>query len=97
MERDGYDASGLVQASVVTNIANQSDLDSAAITPLDVSTNFANATSYGGSFPTGLSINPTTGVISGTPTPGAGLYPSYVIAFNGDSPGVYSRFYWTLT
>jgi len=97
INRDGYDSSGRSTAVLGTAIANQSGTDSVAITPLDVSGNFTGATVYGASLPVGLSIDSATGIISGTPTPGAGVYNCAVSGQNGDTPPVTHTFTWTLS
>ena len=85
----------------VTNPGNQSDVSGTAITALQIAATDSSSTatlSYAdnGTLPTGLSIDPSTGAITGTPTT-AGTYPVTITAT--DNAGYFgsASFTWTIT
>jgi large repetitive protein len=93
-------------APVATPIANRSNVDGAAIN-LPVAGNFSDVDGDTLSFsasglPAGLSINPATGVISGTidknaSQPNGGVYSVTVTASDGKGGTVSTTFSWTVT
>lgn len=89
------DAAGQSAARLLTNIANQS---TGTTLNLDVSGNFYGTDlSYSATgLPTGGSINASTGVITGTATPGS--YTTCVVtAVNTYGTAVSNTFTWTVT
>jgi large repetitive protein len=93
-------------APTATPIAPRTNVDSATVT-LPVASNFAdvdgNTLTFSASgLPTGLSIDPATGVISGTIAAGAsqpngGVYSVTVTASDGQGGSVSQTFSWTVT
>jgi large repetitive protein len=91
---------------VSTPIANQANPDSATIS-LPVAVNFSDVDGdplifSATGLPAGLSINPTTGLISGTidkaaSQPGGGFYTVTVTAEDGQGGAVSRSFIWTIT
>jgi putative Ig domain-containing protein len=89
---------------IVTNPGSQSSPHGSAITPLTMSATDSNPSittftwSAGGTLPTGLSINPATGVISGTPSTTTGS-PFTVTITATDSTGRFglTTFTWTVS
>ena len=88
----------------IGNIPAQSDTDSVAITPVDVSVYFGDndttdafAFDAGGTLPPGLSIDSATGIISGTPTADAsdgGPYSVTIAADDGNGGTITQSFNW---
>jgi hypothetical protein len=89
----------IVKPGKVGTISDQSNDDSGAITPLATAANFtasAGATYSATGLPAGLSIDPATGIISGTPTVVGG--PSSVVVTITDANGTATQpFGWTIT
>jgi large repetitive protein len=94
-------------APTASPIAPRTNVDSATVS-VPVASNFADVDgnpltfSDGGTLPPGLSINPTTGVISGTITPNAsqtngGVYSVTITASDGAGGAVSQTFSWTVT
>jgi hypothetical protein len=94
----------IVNVVTVTNPGGRSSPHGSAITPLTMSATDSNPSittftwSAGGTLPTGLSINPATGVISGTPSTTTGS-PFTVTITATDSTGRSgsTTFTWTVT
>ncbi|EAQ98956.2 retention module-containing protein [Congregibacter litoralis] len=91
---------------VINPLGNQSNDDADVITPLDASTAFEDVDStltYSATgLPDGLSIDPSTGIISGTIDNSAsqvdgGVYNVTVTATDGVNPPVSESFDWTVT
>ena len=85
----------------VISPGDQSTVSGAAITPVTVSASDSSSTatlsySDGGTLPAGLSIDPATGHISGTPTT-AGSYPVTITATDNASSSGSITFDWTVT
>ena len=93
-------------APVVSPLAPQNDVD-AGVVSVSIAANFSDVdgdtlTYAATGLPVGLSINPTTGVISGTidknaSQPNGGLYLVTVTASDGKGGTVSSTFTWTVT
>ena len=92
----------------VSTVADQVDTDAETIAALDVTTFFTDidggALTYNANgLPQGLSIDPVTGVISGTIDPSAsqggvgGVHTVTVTATDGDGASVDQTFNWTIT
>ncbi len=83
----------------VVNPGNQSGASGTAVTPVDVtatdSSSTATLTYAATGLPSGLSIDPTTGVISGTPAIG-GTYPVTVTATDGALSSDSATFTWSV-
>ena len=85
----------------VTGPGDQSDVSGTAITPLSVTATDSSSTatlsySDGGTLPPGLSVDPTSGVISGTPTTG-GSYPVTLTATDNASFSGSESITWVIT
>ena len=81
---------------VVSPIANQTSIVGASVNLQVVATD-TDVLSYGASgLPAGLSINPTSGLISGTISAAPGTYPVTVTVSDGVNPGVNVNFSWTV-
>ena len=100
-EFQGYNSAGEIAPSLVTDIANQTDASGGAITPLATAANFdaGNGTvlAYSASgLPAGLSINASTGQITGTPTtPGVSITNVFLKTTYGVARS--NGFTWTIT
>ena len=84
----------------VTNPGAQSDVSGAAITAVPISATDSSSTatltySDGGTLPPGLSIDPTSGSITGTPTTG-GTYPVTITASDDAGCSGTTTFSWTI-
>lgn len=102
---------GANDAPIVTpgmKIPNQTDVDGKAIAPVDVSGNFTDVDGDKLSFtasglPSGLTIDPNTGLITGTPNPSAsqgganGVYTVIVTATDSSGVAVEQTFTWTVS
>ena len=85
----------------VTNPGAQSDVSGTAITAVPISATDSSSTatltySDGGTLPPGLSIDPTSGSITGTPTTG-GTYPVTITATDDAGYSGSATFTWTIT
>ena len=85
----------------VTSPGNQSDVSGTAITPVTVSASDSSSTatlsySDGGTLPPGLSIDPSSGVVSGSPTT-AGSYPVTITVTDSAGFSGTTGFTWTVT
>jgi hypothetical protein len=84
----------------VANPGSQSDVSGSAITPVDVSASDSSSTAtltYSATgLPDGLSIDPGSGAISGTPTT-AGTYPVTVTVNDNAGYSAQASFIWTVT
>ena len=85
----------------VTSPGNQTNVSGTAISPLAISANDSSSTSTlsysdGGTLPAGLSINTSTGVVSGTPTT-AGSYSVTITVTDNASYSGSASFIWTIT
>ena len=85
----------------VTSPGDQSDVSGTAISPLAISASDSSSTaslsySDGGTLPPGLSIDPTSGVINGTPTT-AGSYSVTITATDDAAFSGSASFNWTVT
>ncbi len=88
-------------AVTVTNPGNQTNTDEAAITPLQMTAHDSNSgvtfTWSATGLPTGVSINSSTGVISGTPTAVTSNQSVTVTVTDSDSASGSAIFTWTVT
>jgi hypothetical protein len=85
----------------VTSPGDQSDVSGTAISPLAISASDSSSTatltySDGGTLPPGLAIDPSAGIISGTPTTG-GSYPVTITVSDGAGYSGSASFTWTIT
>ena len=85
----------------VTAPANQTDVSGSSIAPLPVSATDSSSTATlaytdSGTLPPGLSINSSSGVISGTPTT-SGVYSVTITATDSASYSGQANFTWTIT
>jgi hypothetical protein len=102
----GFSANASFTWTVTNNVSatspgNQSSVSGSAVAPLtvpvsDTSSTATVAISDGGTLPPGLSINPTTGTINGTPTT-AGSYPVIITASDNAGFSAQATFTWTVT
>ena len=105
---DGTGASGsttfnwnVANTVTVTGPGDQSDVTGTAITPVptgatDSSSSATLSYSDNGSLPTGLSIDPSSGVITGTPTT-TGTFPVAITATDNAGYSGLATFNWTIT
>ena len=105
---DGSGASGsatfnwtVTNTVTVTNPGDQSNVSGTAITPVAISASDSSSTatlsySDGGTLPPGLSIDPTSGIISGTPTTG-GTFSVTITASDGSGANGSATFNWKIT
>jgi hypothetical protein len=92
---------GITNTVSVTNPGDQASVSGTAITPLGIiaSDSLPTATltySDGGTLPPGLSIDPATGAITGTPTTG-GSYPVTLVITDSADFSAQITFTWTIT
>jgi hypothetical protein len=105
-DSDGFTGSASFSWSVintlsVTSPGDQSDLSGTAITALPITASDSSSVATltytdGGTLPPGLSIDPSSGIISGTPTTG-GTYPVTITAIDNASFTGAVSFNWTIT
>ena len=104
-DTDGYNGSAsftwtITNAVTVTSPGPQSDTSGSAISPVTVSASDSGGEtlsySDGGTLPPGLSIDSSSGVISGTPTT-AGSYPVTITATDTNGYNGSASFTWTIT
>jgi hypothetical protein len=85
----------------VTNPGDQGDVSGSSITPLAIGSSDTSSTatvtySAGSTLPSGLSIDPSTGIVSGSPTI-AGTYPVTVSVTDDAGYSASTSFTWTIT
>ena len=84
-----------------TGPGDQSSVSGSAVTPVSASATDTSSTatvtwSDGGTLPPGLSVDPTAGTVSGTPTT-AGTYAVFLTATDGAGYAATTSFTWTIT